>query len=231
MKRNWINAIPVVLSVLLLASAASALEMDRLKVQRKEVFEFTERPKVTCEGDKVTIAFSSKGFCDATVAIEDAEGRIIRHLASGVIGDNAPPTFRSKSLKQTVVWDGKNDKGEYVDDKNSLAARVSLGLKAYFARSFVPEIERCAVGVLDSNGNLLFRVGQYGNIDSDGPGSRAPLDGDGVGLFYPAFVATHTDRRLFISDLGNARIVGVKLEYHATERVPLKDVLDGRPSN
>jgi len=39
--------------------------------------------KVTRVGDKVTITFTSKGHCDATVAIEDTKGRIIRFLASG----------------------------------------------------------------------------------------------------------------------------------------------------
>ncbi len=41
-------------------------------------------------------------------------------------------------------------------------------------------------------------------------------------MFYACYVAAHTDRRLFIADAGNARIVSVKLDYHATERVPLK---------
>ena len=47
-----------------------------------------------------------------------------------------------------------------------------------------------------------------------------------MGLFLPRFVATHSDRRLFIQDTGNARIVSVKLGYHAEEKVALKDVPD-----
>ena len=50
-----------------------------------------------------------------------------------------------------------------------------------------------------------------------------------VALFDAAYVATYTDRRLFISDAGNARILSVKLDYHTTERVALKDVRDERP--
>ena len=49
-----------------------------------------------------------------------------------------------------------------------------------------------------------------------------PIGGDEVALFYGAYVATDTDRRLFIADHGNGRIVSAKLDYHATERVPLK---------
>ena len=52
------------------------------------------------------------------------------------------------------------------------------------------------------------------------------IGGDEVGLFYACYVGTHTDKRLFIADAGNARIVSVKLGYHAEERVALKDVPD-----
>jgi hypothetical protein len=96
----------------------------------------------------------------------------------------------------------------------------------YFERSFAPEIEHFSVAVLDGNGNLIVRVGQYGNVDSAGPKSLVPLGGDEVGLFHAAYVATHTDRRLFIADGGNQRIVSVKLGYHAEEKVALKDVPD-----
>jgi D-serine deaminase-like pyridoxal phosphate-dependent protein len=114
------------------------------------------------------------------------------------------------------------------------AARSGGGCDCYNARfaldamgrSFAPEIDHYSVAVLDSAGNLILRVGQYGNADSAGPKSLIPLDGDGVGLFYAPYVATQTDRRLFIADPGNARIVSVKLSYHATETVRLCDVPD-----
>jgi len=96
----------------------------------------------------------------------------------------------------------------------------------YLGRSFLPEPLRFTVAVVDTNGNLILRVGRYGNEDSAGPRSRLPLGGDEVGLMHPAYVGVHTDRRLFIQDYGNARILSVKLDYHATERVALKDVPD-----
>ena len=102
---------------------------------RPDVFAFAQMPRVAREGDKVTVSFAVKEYCDATVAIEDAHGTIVRHLASGLLGDNAPPPFRKKSLKQSIVWDGKNDKEEYVDNVDSLAVRVSLGLKPRLERS------------------------------------------------------------------------------------------------
>jgi len=105
----------------------------------------------------------------------------------------------------------------------------------YFARSFAPETQHYTVAVLDSAGNLIMRIGQYGNVDDGvplkGDGKRGAwkpkaLGGDEVALFYPIYLATHSDRRLFVTDPGNQRIVSVKLDYHASKRIRLKDVPD-----
>jgi sugar lactone lactonase YvrE len=110
-------------------------DLEELKIKREEVFEFAERPQVTRHGDRVTVRFTTKGFSDASVAIEDADGRILRHLASGVLGQDAPLPFQWNSKQQTLVWDGKDDQGKYVDDKDSVTVRVSLGLKPRFERT------------------------------------------------------------------------------------------------
>ncbi len=110
--------------------------LDEFKVKREEVYGFAEKPSVTRAGDKVTIEFVSKGWCDVTVAIEEAAGgKIVRHLASGVLGENAPQPFLWNSKKQTLVWDGKDDQGRYVDDTDAITVRVSLGLKPQFERT------------------------------------------------------------------------------------------------
>jgi hypothetical protein len=57
------------LSALVLASAASAGETDEFRGKREAVFEFAEKPRATRAGDSVTVAFASKGWCDATVAV------------------------------------------------------------------------------------------------------------------------------------------------------------------
>ncbi len=107
---------------------------ERYAVAREGPFEFASKPAVTRDGDTVTVEFETKGFCDVTVAVEDKDGRIVRHWASGVLGDNAPPPFQQNAKKQTVIWDGKDDAGVYVDDKDSLTVRVSLGLKPRYER-------------------------------------------------------------------------------------------------
>jgi hypothetical protein len=104
----------------------------------------------------------------------------------------------------------------------------------YFNRSFAPEPLTYTVAVLDSAGNLITRIGRYGNVEDGRPtdlrgGPRRPrsVGGDEVALFHACYVATHTDRRLFIADAGNARILSVKLGYHATARAGLDGARDG----
>jgi hypothetical protein len=82
---------------------------DEFRVDRAAVFEFKEKPTLRLDGDRATIRFETKGFCDAAVAIENTQGRVIRHLACGVLGANAPEPFQKGSLQQTLVWDGKDD--------------------------------------------------------------------------------------------------------------------------
>jgi hypothetical protein len=105
----------------------------------------------------------------------------------------------------------------------------------YFARSFAPEAGHFSVAVLDTNGNLILRVGRYGNVDDGKPLKANPLagiakprsiGGDEVALMHACYVATRTDRRLYIADAGNACIRSVRLGYHAEARVHLKDVED-----
>ncbi|MFW6159282.1 MAG: hypothetical protein ACOC8E_07995, partial [Planctomycetota bacterium] len=121
--------------------AAAAARSDEFKVKRRGPFEFAEAPRVSRKGDHLTVRFKTKAFCDATVTIEDTAAKsgglpkIVRHLASGVLGPNAPGPFRKNSLEQTLVWDGKDDQGLYIDGVDALTVRVSLGLKARFERT------------------------------------------------------------------------------------------------
>lgn len=132
--RLWLS--PSLLAILFfISSYAVASDVDEFKVKRQEVFDFARKPEVTREGRGFRISFTAKGACDATVAIENSRGRIIRHLASGVLGKNAPPPFKKDSLDQAIVWDGKDDQGVYIDDIENTVVRVSLGLKPRYERS------------------------------------------------------------------------------------------------
>jgi hypothetical protein len=105
-------------------------------------------------------------------------------------------------------------------------ARISID---YLKRTFAPEISHFSVAVLDSNGNLILRVGQYGNVDDGmplikdgGPKNPNSIGGDEVALFHAAYLTTLTDKKLFIADAGNSRILSVKLGYHEQKINPIK---------
>ena len=44
---------------------------------------------------------------DATVSIVDKNGKIVRHMASGVLGKNAPWPYQQDSLSQKLEWDAE----------------------------------------------------------------------------------------------------------------------------
>ncbi len=146
------------------AKQTNGAVIDEFKVKREAVFTFAQEPTVTRVGDKVAITFETEGFCDVTVAIEREDGTIVRHLVSGVLGGNAPEPFKKNSKKQTIVWDGKDDTGVYVDDKDAVAVRVSLGLKPRFERTLFwhPWKKAGHIMILEpvADGVLVFKSGK-----------------------------------------------------------------------
>lgn len=166
------------------AALAALPELDEFRVKREAVYEFARKPAIERDGDRFTITFETKALCDVTVAIEDTEGNILRHLACGVLGEHAPEPFQWNSRKQALVWDGKNDKGAYVDDLNAARVRVSLGLKAAYEKalfesphkrigSYAPNICATPEGVYVGEGNTVDTVRLFDH------------DGNYVRMVYP----------------------------------------------
>jgi len=56
---------------------------------------------------------------------------VVRHLAAGVLGANAPAPLKPDSLAQEIVWDGKADYGKPAEG-GPLKVRVALGLSAKY---------------------------------------------------------------------------------------------------
>ncbi len=127
-------------AVFLLAGSAAPAEYWHVPygapcTERENVFAFTEKPSVRMVGkDRYEIAFAVKGNCDVAAGLIDEKGAVVRHLGAGVLGRNAPSPFQKDSLKQTLVWDGKDDLGEYVKQPDELRVRVRLGLKPVLDR-------------------------------------------------------------------------------------------------
>ncbi|MCK6472758.1 MAG: hypothetical protein L6R28_13530 [Planctomycetes bacterium] len=167
------------------AAAGGGESLDEWKVKREENFAFAQAPAVERAGDRVTIRFETQGFCDVSIALEDPDGKIVRHLASGVLGPKAPAPLQAGTKKQAVVWDGKDDEGKYVDAKDALSVRVSLGLKPRFERSLLWEPRR-----------RLAHGTSYG-ADS-----------------YPAPLVACTPEGVFVDDGGGTALDHVRLFDH-----------------
>lgn len=139
-------------------------------LKREEVFEFAKQPTFKNVGkDRYEISFASKGWCDVTVSIIDQEGKVIRHLACGVLGPKAPEPLQKNSLSQTIVWDGKNDMGRYVDPPEPYRVKVCLGLKPTFDKVLIWHPNRWT----RSYGMACDRDGVYvllSESDKSGPG-------------------------------------------------------------
>jgi len=207
MRRFSICCFATLALILGVAVSGSALpaDIDEFKVKRQEVFEFTEKPAVTRDGDKVTIRFTSKAFCDATVAIEDGSGgegqpaKIVRHLASGVLGSKAPAPFQKDSLTQVVAWDGKDDQGKYLDARAAAApvVRVSLGLRPQFERTLLWEPhKRSSNGWGGANATLVRAAPEGVYVYDTGAFDHLRLfdhDGNYVRTIYP-FAADKLDK-------------------------------------
>ncbi|MFC1671697.1 hypothetical protein ACFL01_01045 [Planctomycetota bacterium] len=130
------NALICIAAIAVAASALAAdfpKPYDRQCTERENVFAFTKKPAVRLVSkDRYEIAFAVKGYCDVTVGVVDKDGTVIRHVASGVLGKNAPAPFQKDSLEQKIHWNGKDDLGFYHKKPNELAVRVMLGLKPVF---------------------------------------------------------------------------------------------------
>jgi len=92
---------------------------------------FTEKPAVTTAGTKVTITFAVSAATDVEVAILDAKGKVVRHLAAGVLGaKTAPPPPLKPGLSQSLIWDGKDDFGKpAVGGPFTVRVRAGAGVK------------------------------------------------------------------------------------------------------
>ncbi len=130
------------------ATIVKADPYNGFKVDRDDTFAFAKEPVVRRNDNSVSISFETESWCDVTVAIEDSSGKIVRHLASGVLGPNAPPPFQWNTRKQTLIWDGKDDAGRYLKDMDAATVRVSLGLKPRFERTLFWHPGKGAGGVL-----------------------------------------------------------------------------------
>ena len=86
-------------------------------------------------------------------------------------------------------------------------------------RIWIPEHIVYNVKAVDSAGNLIARIGSYGNADCDGdPNGKNPKPA--IPIAWPQAVARHEDY-LLITDRISARIIRCRLEYRNRKEIKL----------
>lgn len=92
-----------------------------------------------------------------------------------------------------------------------------------YGRVFAPDVFRFCVEMLDTAGNQITRIGRYGNVDSAGPGSKAPSPD--IAFAWPAHVSA-ADGKLYVTDGVNDRLVVVAFDHaaEATCSLPAKSI-------
>jgi outer membrane protein assembly factor BamB len=137
---------------------------------------FTKKPTATKSGDKTTVTFTPNRHTDAAVTIENAKGKVIRHLAGGVLGKNSPEPLRPNSLAQSLEWDGKDDFGKPATG-GPFRVRVQLGLTPRFDRFLMynPEATGPASAVAVGPGGALYVFHPDGTANGNQGGHKVKV--------------------------------------------------------
>lgn len=117
---------------------------------------FTQLPIAIREGTNVRITFAVNEPTPIEVAIIDGNGEIVRHLAAGMLGPNAPEPFVPNSLRQSLIWDRADDSGKTVP--GAVKVRVGIGISARLEKyiGFDPYTFRTIVGLAVSPRGELY---------------------------------------------------------------------------
>jgi NHL repeat len=126
---------------------------------------FRTKPKVTQQDNDWVIAFSASKATAVEVAILDTQGKVLRHLAAGMLGDNPPPPLK-QGLAQAITWKGKDDLGRPAPAGCSV--RVRLGSKAAFGKAlfYQPGISFSPRAVSVGPDKLLYVLMEHGQTKS-----------------------------------------------------------------
>ncbi len=93
--------------------------------------DFEARPAAAKAGRGAKLTFSITAPADVEVAVLDAKGKVVRHLAAGALGGpNPPPQPLRPGLSQALEWDGNDDLGKpAADGPARFRVRIGMGLR------------------------------------------------------------------------------------------------------
>jgi len=173
---------------------------------------FVSGPSVRSAGGATTIEFAVDRSTDVEVAVLDAAGKVVRHLAAGVLGGKqAPPPPLKPGLVQSLTWDGKDDACK---PAAGAKVRVSLGMRPRLEKMIGdnPAVLGAVRGLAVGSGGELFVFHMYGAIHpSDNTGFCSVFSREGKYLRtilpYPANLSDEKLKGLKRIELGNNRTV------------------------
>ncbi|MHC4917368.1 MAG: flagellar hook assembly protein FlgD [Planctomycetota bacterium] len=133
---------------------------------------FSTAPAARRAGKGITIGFALSAAGDVEVAVLDAKGKVVRHLAAGQLGGKTPPPAPLKAgLAQSLAWDGKDDHGKPAKGA-PFRVRVRAGMDVKYGRMIggSPYTGTGESIAIDEKGNIYVLVLYYnGHCD---PGLR-----------------------------------------------------------
>ena len=123
MRSNTLREVLAVLLVILCVEVAAAENPARVT-----------KLDVTPAAGGAVVRFEIDKPADVTVRIVGGDGKVVRHLAAGMVGlERAARPFAARSLSQSITWDGRDDSGKKVDPAGCKVT-VRVGMRARFDR-------------------------------------------------------------------------------------------------
>jgi DNA-binding beta-propeller fold protein YncE len=174
---------------------------------------FTKKPTAERSGDKTAIAFTLDRTADVAVTVEDAGGKIVRHLVAGVLGKNPPEPLQPNALAQSIAWDGKDDFGKAAAG-GPFTVRVQAGLRPEFGEFLLhnPHGSGHVSAVAVGPGGTLYVFHRDGTANENMGGHKIKLyDRDGkhrkVLAPFPADVARDKVKALGVFQTSDGDLV------------------------
>lgn len=195
---------------------------------------FTQKPTAVKSGDAIQIDFAVERETDVVVTIENARGKIIRHLAAGVLGKNPPEPLQANKLAQSFVWDGKDDFGKAATG-GPFTVRVQLGMKPEFDRFLAhnPHAGGPISSVAVGPGGTLYVFHRDGTVNGNMGGHKIKVysrDGKHLKVVapFPADIAPEKLKALGVFQTKEGDLVPHMFNWETLSFYPDKDGVRGR---